>query len=85
MSFKAKTKKVKAKSTFDGVQTGKVKTLTSSSNTLTVYELGSINHGIFPTAEELATFKSLIEEISRGEKNAIFMPEGLVRVTQYHL
>lgn len=84
MALKAKAKKGKVKSTFDGVQTGNVKTL-SSSATLTVYELGNLNHGIFPTAEELATFKSLIEEINRGEKNAIFMPEGLVRVTQYHL
>jgi len=84
MSLKAKAKKGKVKSTFDGVQTGNVKTL-SSAATLTVYELGNLNHGIFPTAEELATFKSLIEEINRGEKNAIFMPEGLVRVTQYHL
>ena len=85
MSFKAKAKKAKIKSTFDGIQTGKVKTIATQPSTLTVYELGNINHGIFPSAEELATFKKLIEEISNGEKNAIFMPEGLVKVTQYHL
>jgi hypothetical protein len=84
MAIKTKSTKVKSKSAFEGVQTGKVKTL-SSASTLTVYELGNIAHGIFPTVDELNTFKKLIEEINNGEKNAIFMPEGLVRVTQYHL
>ena len=83
------SKKVKAKKSnktkeglFEGAQAG---TISGPSNILTVYQLGNIDRGIFPTAKELALFKKIVEEIGAGKKNAIFVPEGLVKVTQFPL
>jgi len=79
-------KKVKSKrrslSRITGLQIGAVNT---RANTLTVYELGNCDRGIFPTAEELSAFRKMVEKINSGKKNAIFAPEGLVKITQFHL
>jgi hypothetical protein len=86
MSKKAKSPKSKSlkkvKPIFEGSQAG---TVPASPNTLTVYQLGNIDRGVIPTAKDLDTFKKMIEEVSKGKKNAIFVPEGLVKVTQFPL
>lgn len=85
MSKKRKEKSAKSKSPrsmFVGSQSG---TVPAPTNTLTVYELGNCIQGIFPTAQDLSTFKKMIEEVTKGKKNAIFVPEGLVKITQFPL
>lgn len=85
MSKKSRLKSAKSKSPrslFTGSQAG---TVPAPPNTLTVYQLGNASLGIFPSAKELATFKKMVEEVARGKKNAIFVPEGLVKVNQFPL
>lgn len=83
MAKKLKKENVKKRqSLFGGAQAGNVP---APPNTLTVYQLGNIERGIIPTAKDLDTFKKMIEAVGRGKKNAIFVPEGLVKVMQFPL
>lgn len=57
----------------------------SNSQTLTIFEIGNIEYGILPTTEDLNKYRDLVKKVVKSKENSLFVPGGLVRVTQYTL
>ena len=66
-----------------------VEQVSGNGKLLTVYELGNLQYSIWPTDDDLKNYRDLIRTVAKQSKNgkdsAIFVPAGLVRVTQYSL
>lgn len=59
----------------------------SSGTTLTIFEIGNVAFGLFPTTKELQQYRDLIAEAldSKNPNTSIFVPEGFVKVKQVTL
>ena len=57
----------------------------SSKNSITIFEVGDAAHGIYPTAKDLTNYRKLIENAIKKGSQGIFVPSGMLKVTQYKL
>ncbi len=52
---------------------------------ITIFEVGNIEHNITPTQEQLNDLRDAIKTATENEHSSIFVPAGLVKVSQYSL
>ncbi len=52
---------------------------------ITVFEVGSLAYGIHPTQDQLNDLRDAIVSAEKNDHSSIFVPEGLVKVTQITL
>jgi hypothetical protein len=57
----------------------------SGDKTITIFEVGNLDRGFIPSEKDLAYYRDLIKKATEEKKSFIFVPEGLVRVTQFAL
>ncbi len=52
---------------------------------ITLFEVGNLDHGVYPTQAQLNDLRDAIVSATKNDHSSIFVPAGLVRVTQYSL